>query len=115
MAKQKFIWLKRFTSANQKIVPLIPIARNRLNSTTNFGYFIGLWVTSTMWKPTYRCQHCNRHDFASAKGLTQHQQQNCLCFTEMKEKFGEDTGYLTAREETLECSYARLDAESTAN
>ena len=32
----------------------------------------------------------------------QHQQQNRVCFTKMKEKFGEDAGYLTARE-TLEC------------
>ena len=70
--------------------------------TTKFVYFFRLRVTSTMSKPSYQCPYCKRNNFASLKGLTQHQQQNRVCFNKMREKYGEDTGYLTARE-TLEC------------
>ena len=48
--------------------------------TTKFVYFFTLWVTSTMSKPSYQCSYCKRNNFASLKGITQHQQQNRVCF-----------------------------------
>ena len=55
-----------------------------------------------MASPFYRCPYCGREDFASSKGLTQHQQQNRLCLNKMRDKFSTDSGYFTAKE-TLEC------------
>ena len=51
----------------------------------------------------YRCPYCGRDDFASAKGLNQHQRQKQACFTKMKQKYNVDRGYVTAQEtiETL--------------
>ena len=60
-------------------------------------------VITKMSAQTFSCPHCGRDDFASAKGVNQHQRQKQACFTKMKQKHNLDKGYVTAHKtiETL--------------
>ena len=60
------------------------------------GYCADHRVISKMSAQIYQCLYCGRNNFASAKGLSQHQRQKQACFTKMKQKYNVDRGYVTA-------------------
>ena len=62
----------------------------------------------------YRCSYCGRDNFASKRGLAQHQTQNKSCATKMRQKVGEDAGYFAAHE-TLECLTVMPIARAPSN
>ena len=72
--------------------------------------FLEFWVTRKKLclhkdvKQIYRCQFCGHDDFASAKGLNQHQCQKQACFTKLRQKYVVDNGYRTAQE-TIQLEY----------